>query len=476
MGTAESKNIDKPKIIKVRKIIKKESHPIEISDKQSKYEMYQHQLNQCTQQGLNKYDKYDKYNKYNKPIMNNNMQSNSIVYGSSYRESTPIHNGTMHNGTMHNNIIEFDKIPNINNLINYDFENKTLDLSYENINDTVLKYKKQNEDEKESFNRYMEKKNKYIQSQINIFESKYDPYKILNISKDNISLDIIRKAYKKKALQYHPDRVSQNDSKLSTEYNNKFKIITQAYLYLLKKYEEDNQLEIKINKPVEKSNYEDNINEGVENKYIDKDNFNIDRFNEIFEEYKIPDTYEDGYNNLINETGKRSERSTTYSPDIPIENNIFSNNFNLDIFNKSFDNYKQNKPIDQSKIIEYYEPEAMESSAIGFQELGVIKNNNFENINKSRKISYTDYKTAHIDANVLITNKKDIGYQKYKDINQLEQERSNISYKLTPEEREKKILYEQQMNDKESKRIAHLAYLDSKINKNYNKINKLRLK
>ena len=70
----------------------------------------------------------------------------------------------------------------------------------------------------------------------------------------------------------------------------------------------------------------------VENKYIDKDNFNIDRFNEIFEEYKIPDTYEDGYNNLINETGKPSERSTTYSPDIPIENNIFSNNFNLDIF------------------------------------------------------------------------------------------------------------------------------------------------
>ena len=152
------------------------------------------------------------------------------------------------------------------------------------------------------------------------------------------------------------------------------------------------------------------------------------------------------------------------------------NKIDIYFFNKSFDNYKKNKPIEQSKIIEYYEPEAMESSAIGFQELGVIKNNNFENINKSQKISYTDYKTAHIDANVLITNKKDIGYQKYKDINQLEQERSNISYKLTPEEKERKILYEQQMNDKESKRIAHLEYLDSKINKNYNKINKLRLK
>ena len=222
----------------------------------------------------------------------------STEYNKYYNER-PNNNITVYNNTTeYSNMTEYGNLPNINNIINYDFENKELNLSYENVNDTVNRYKKEHKEEKAKFNEYMSRKEKYLESQIYNFEKKYDPYKILDISPKVSDPNIIKKAYKKKALLYHPDRVSNESPKVIEESSVRFKIITQAYLYLLKKYETENDLQIKINRPVEKKEYQD-IGDKRENKFINKDKFNLELFNEVFEKYRVPETLEDGYNHLM---------------------------------------------------------------------------------------------------------------------------------------------------------------------------------
>lgn len=58
--------------------------------------------------------------------------------------------------------------------------------------------------------------------------SQNDYYKILGVSKGN-SKETIKKAYKKLAMKYHPDRVSDNKKE---EYEKKFKEISEAYTVL----------------------------------------------------------------------------------------------------------------------------------------------------------------------------------------------------------------------------------------------------
>jgi len=391
----------------------------------------------------------------------NSLNNQEIVSPVPIRPSTEYNN--YYNERPKNNITEYSNLPNISNMVNYDFENKELNLSYENVNDTVNRYKKEHKEEKAKFNEYMSRKEKYLESQIYNFEKKYDPYKILDISPKVSDPDIIKKAYKKKALLYHPDRVSNESQKVIEESSVRFKIITQAYLYLLKKYEAENDIQIKINRPVEKKEYQD-IGDKRENKFINKDKFNLELFNEVFEKYRVPETVEDGYNHLMSkdEYVKNEE-----------ETGMFSNNFNVDIFNKTFDSYKGGKQ--QDKIIEYYEPEAINSAdSMGFQELGIIKNNNFENKNQSSRISYTDWKTAHIDENVFI-NDKSINYKQYKDLKELEHERANIKT-MTVEEKRQKELYDQYLVDKENKRLENLKHIDGKITEHYNKLNKKLIK
>jgi hypothetical protein len=111
---------------------------------------------------------------------------------------------------------------------------------------------------------------------------------------------------------------------------------------------------------------------------------------------------------------------------------------------------------------------------MGFQELGIIKNSNFENKNQSSRISYTDWKTAHIDENVFI-NDKSINYKQYKDLKELEHERANIKT-MTVEEKRQKELYDQYLVDKENKRLENLKHIDGKITEHYNKLNKKLIK
>ena len=65
------------------------------------------------------------------------------------------------------------------------------------------------------------------------FDRKVSHHNILNISKTS-SKDEIKKAYKQLMKQYHPDKVMTENSSVKKEFEEKAKLINEAYQTLIK--------------------------------------------------------------------------------------------------------------------------------------------------------------------------------------------------------------------------------------------------
>ncbi|MBN1405926.1 MAG: molecular chaperone DnaJ [Candidatus Omnitrophica bacterium] len=98
-----------------------------------------------------------------------------------------------------------------------------------------------------------------------MMSTKRDYYEILGVKK-NASLDEIKKAYRQLAMQYHPDRVPQEQKKAAEE---KFKEISEAYAVL-----SDAQ---------KRALYDQYGHSGIDQKYAYEDIFKGADFNSAFE-------------------------------------------------------------------------------------------------------------------------------------------------------------------------------------------------
>ncbi len=96
--------------------------------------------------------------------------------------------------------------------------------------------------------------------------TKRDYYEILGVNK-NASKDEIKKAYRKLAMKYHPDKASENDKKQSEE---KFKEISEAYAVL-----SDDQ---------KRQRYDQFGHAGIDSQYTSEDIFRGADFSSIFED------------------------------------------------------------------------------------------------------------------------------------------------------------------------------------------------
>ena len=470
MGNQES-------VPKNNKIIRKQKNDTRI-DQQSKQfynnQQYQQQQ-QIYQQPQNQYyqqpqQNYNTKQYYQQPIQQNYNTQQYYQQQSQHIQQSSV-KSRLENQNANNNLIASRNLLNAGNnpppIMPYPEStqlvqkyNLNAELNPYNFTEEVDKFKNELDNEKTKFNedemkrradfdRNMEKKNEYLSNQIKNFEEKYNPYKILGLNNDDNNLVNIKKAYKKMALKYHPDKVGD-------KYNNEFQLVTQSYVYLLNKSEKMNELKTKTSKKVEFVEYADDINESVENIYVSKDKFDLNTFNKIFEKYKLPDASDDGYGELYKE--KLDEKS-------PAENEIFGKKFNKEVFNSQFDNIKSKKA--STDIIEYNEPEALySSSGSGFTELGLNKVNDFS----ANNLSYTDYRKAHVDETLLIDTSK-VNFKTYNSVEQLENDRSKISYKPSQEEILRNSNLDRMKKQKEDERLKYLQDRDDVINNHYKKIN-----
>lgn len=276
---------------------------------------------------------------------------------------------------------------------------------------------------------------------------KLDPFNILK--KKNISLDDLKIVYRKLCLIHHPDKGGslENFEKLMNAYN-----YIENIIELRKMDKTHDELKKTYNESYK--NESSRINSKL--KVIgSEDNFNLKKFNSVFDETRLKTSNDEGYSSLMKPSSKVRE-------DIEITNNV--GKFTPENFKKNFE--KEKAKISES-VIRYKPPEAIDISNMSYAVLGEEDISNYSN--KINNLNLTDYKEAHIDINLLDTN--NIKYKEYKNVEEIEKDREIID--LSEEQRNAIDEYEESKKKKEWKRINKLLEDDRNIEKNYNLTNRL---
>lgn len=283
-------------------------------------------------------------------------------------------------------------------------------------------------------------------------QNEIDPYALYGFQKNQpLNLQVLKEKYKKYALQTHPD-VNGGDSR-------NFNIVNNAYKFLLEehsKMEKDKQYnELKNNS---RSFIESQEKSGMMNRQMadigSKQNFNLNQFNQVFQENRIEDTSQEGYNSWLKDNQYDSE-------DIQRDTSVTSGNFNE----------RFNHNVRPSKELQVYKLPQELNSAISsnVQELGVDKVENYSGGNNN--IKYTDLKEAHTTSRLVDPNTK---YRTYKNIGEVESARANMG-DMTDEERRMLENIENNRSREQERREENQRRMDRMFTDHHSKMNQIFL-
>lgn len=322
----------------------------------------------------------------------------------------------------------------------------------------------------QEYHRAIDSNNQNIQTKHNDNEilkkidlTKLNHYEVLNVSK-NFTWNELKEAYRKLAMNTHPDKPGGNKEL--------FNIITHSFKILATEYKNRN------------SNFEHHDLKKQSGEFFDKmtretmphpsdmisntDEAFTTKFNRNFEKCKVYDDDADfGY-------GQKMQESSKVREDINIEKLIKKDKIDNDSFNKLFN---KNVPVNK-QLVKYKEPEPLLlAKSLNFTELGGKKSDDYtSSMEKSNNLSYTDYMRAHdgtrlIDPSVIKSNKKFKNIEEYKAYSDSKVE-TKMSEKEIKLQHVKKIKEEKE----EKMRLERLHKYDKRVEKSFNKANKLFLK
>jgi len=282
---------------------------------------------------------------------------------------------------------------------------------------------------------------------------KTNPYSLLGV-KDNAPFNEAREAFKKKIIQHHPDKGGD------PEY---FQIIQEAYKFILKKHKKKNQYRERIEQDVKKQEYQPKLEErditGFENIHISEKNFNVNKFNTMFDQFQIKDpNMEKGYT------------EQDFQPEDLGELDFQGRKVGKDEFNRRFTMQKKKTTRD---MVVYKEPEALWSmennNKLGknFSLLGEDEVSDFSN--KTSNLEFTDYKKAYEDKMI---NPDDIEVKEYRNVEHLKSARENITYQMSEEEKQWQLMKQKEEEEREERRQIRQRQNDEMAEKNFNEINR----
>lgn len=290
-------------------------------------------------------------------------------------------------------------------------------------------------------------------------------YEVLNVKKD-FTWNELKEAYRKLAINTHPDKEGGN--------KDLFNIITYCFKKLAVDYKNREADKQHHDLKKQSAEYFDRMSTNTIPHPSDvlkpsKDITN-EIFNKNFEKCKVyDDEVEFGYGSMMQETSKTRE-------DINIDRIIKKDKIDNESFNDIF-----NKKVPVSKqVIKYKEPEPLLlAKSLQFTEIGGKKPDDYTSsmntMEKSRVLSYTDYMKAH-DGTRLI----DPNTVKTKDFNSVQEyeKYSDKKIKRGLSDKEKKLLEEKKLKEEKEEfaRLERMKMYDKKIEKSYEKANRLFLK
>jgi len=305
-------------------------------------------------------------------------------------------------------------------------------------------------------------------------DESFNPYLILNISTEYTEQKL-KEQYKYYALKTHPDKGGNPEH---------FALVSKSYIYLLKVLKHNiptkNLTEIKeeFNDYITDQNMNQKQNIKLENK------FDLEKFNDVFKEYRINSEVDRGYGDFLKERGDENiPHNNEISSDnflkereeinIPKNNEIFSDNFNVSLFNKMFKTQTSNDKKNR-QLMKIETPEEMQYNN-GY-ELGVCDISDFSkscSLEGNSGLDYTDIKVAYTTDRLV--DETQVKMPEWESLEQLQKERSNISFDLSDRNR---VLIEQQQQFKQQEeydRVNNLKLNDIETNKQFNKIHKLMI-
>jgi len=285
-----------------------------------------------------------------------------------------------------------------------------------------------------------------------------DPYKILKINK-NYDEKTLKKAYLNAAMKSHPDRGGSPQA---------FQQVSIAFGLLQKRLKErENNHSHDQLRDASRNYYNQQSNAPKVNVNMN-DNFDIDVFNKIYDENKIPEVYDEGYGEWMNS-----------NPALETEQSkMFQNGFNKDMFNSTFENYKkeQSQRNQNNSLVKYQEPEVKISlsNADSIMTLGQGKITDFSG--KSENLNYTDYKQAFTDGSTLIDINSVDTSDRANSIGGIKSQRRNISYNMSEKDQKKQALLRIEEQKAENNRLERLNRMDQRHFDNYEKIHSMLLR
>ena len=287
-------------------------------------------------------------------------------------------------------------------------------------------------------------------------KKKIDPYKVLGLSiHDPIDEKILKKAYIRKARKYHPDKGGDKQM---------FQMISIAYTVLKKKIQDSKQDLSHQELRNGSQDYIDNQEKKI-NPNLTGTDFDINLFNKIFNDNKIPESTDKGYSQWMKEN-KTEEKGR-----------MFNGKFNKSMFDSVFaeEKQKQEQRYGNSQITKYEGPQALNSNNNGqIVEVGQGEIEDFSG-DAGGNLQYRDYRDA-FTRSCLVSEESVDPRQQYQSVQHYEAERGNVSFELSPEEGRRQEYLENKKKEREYKRRQLAKQRDMSYEQQYNKINSLLLK
>jgi len=272
-----------------------------------------------------------------------------------------------------------------------------------------------------------------------------------------LSEDALKIAYKKASLKAHPDKGGSEQA---------FDQVTRAYAYLgeilrrvrggrsemvnvteesparLAAAREDRSEAWKLNEPVK----------------LNPKSLNMDVFNKVFEETRLPDPDGDGYGDWLKDPGG------AVAP-----GNKFNGKFNRSVFNEAFEGEIKSRAMNQSsRAVAMRQPQALVMAPTMGIELGRERPDDFTGANLNG-LKYTDLRKAYTEESTFSHQVSDVQVSN-KSFDAAASERKAAPRPLSAEELESVQEGERYMAQRQAQQAVRISQEDRRISEHFEKM------
>ena len=331
---------------------------------------------------------------------------------------------------------------------------------------------------KHEFRRQQEQRRQEYLNKLQEMESgNVDSLRLLGLN-TNYTIEELKSAYKRMAMETHPDRPGGNTEK--------FQLVTQCYMSLLERLKGQepakSAMDLRADARAATTNSGsssghdsgDPIGKGaarrksqVPPKFISPDGqgFNVKLFNKLYEENKIWDPNDDGYEDWLRKGDVDEIRKAPP---------VFSKSFNIGVFNSTFEDWKQQTKQQHGggaggQIQKYDRPQELISTSSGYTVLdgGQAITDFTKSLDTPGALNYSDLKSAYTGGCDMIDPNTVEARREYRNVEELVRDRDRLDYVLTPEDAALEERYAREAERREQERLSRLSSRDTLVGQHY---------